>query len=78
MLGPNLDLLALSEALDKFAAVDPRAAELVILRFFVGLTRNEAAEILGVSVSTADIDWAYAKCWLQLELAGSGGPHLPT
>ena len=68
---PGLDLLALSEALDKLAAKDPRAAELVKLRFFAGLTRQQAAETLAVSVSTADTDWAYAKCWLQLELSGS-------
>ena len=67
--GPNLDLLALNDALDRLANVDPRAADVVKLRFFAGLTRQEAAETLGVSVSTVDTDWAYAKCWLQLELA---------
>ena len=59
---------ALSDALDKFAVVDPRAAEIVKLRFFAGLTRQQAAEVLGVSISTVDTDWTYAKCWLQLEL----------
>src|SRR5687767_14552569 len=59
--GSDLDLLALSEALDKLQAKDPRAAELVKLRFFAGLTRQQAAEALGVSVATADNDWAYAK-----------------
>jgi RNA polymerase sigma factor (TIGR02999 family) len=66
----DLDLLILSEALDKLQAKDPRAAELVKLRFFAGLTRHQAAEALGVSVATADNDWAYAKGWLKAEIAG--------
>jgi RNA polymerase sigma factor (TIGR02999 family) len=69
----DLDLLALSEALDRLQAKDPRAAELVKLRFFAGLTRNQAAEALGVSVATADNDWAYAKGWLKAELGGGSG-----
>jgi RNA polymerase sigma factor (TIGR02999 family) len=71
--GPDLDLLALSDALEKLQTKDPRAAELVKLRFFAGLTRQEAAEILGISVPTADNDWAYAKGWLKAELAGNSG-----
>jgi RNA polymerase sigma factor (TIGR02999 family) len=70
---PDLDLLALSEALDKLEAQDARAAELVKLRFFAGLTRHQAAEALGVSVATADNDWAYAKGWLKAEIAGRPG-----
>jgi DNA-directed RNA polymerase specialized sigma24 family protein len=54
-------------------ATDPRAAELVKLRFFAGLTRHQAAEALGVSVATADNDWAYAKGWLKAEIAGRSG-----
>jgi len=69
----DLDLLALSEALDKLQAKDPRSAELVKLRFFAGLTRHQAAEALGVSVATADNDWAYAKGWLKAEIAGRSG-----
>jgi RNA polymerase sigma factor (TIGR02999 family) len=69
----DLDLLALSEALDQLQARDPRAAELVKLRFFAGLTRHQAAEALGVSVATADNDWAYAKGWLKAEIAGRSG-----
>ena len=72
--GRDLDLLALSEALDKLQVKDPRAAELVKLRFFGGLTRHQAAEVLGVSVATADNDWAYAKGWLKAEIAGCSGP----
>jgi RNA polymerase sigma factor (TIGR02999 family) len=70
--GPNLDLLALDEALRNLAAEHPRQAELVKLRFFAGLTNRQAAEALGISVSTADEDWTYAKCWLRLEMEGGG------
>jgi RNA polymerase sigma factor (TIGR02999 family) len=71
--GPDLDLIALSESLDKLQAKDPRAAELVKLRFFAGLTRQEAADVLGVSIATADNDWAYAKGWLKAELGDTSG-----
>jgi RNA polymerase sigma factor (TIGR02999 family) len=67
--GPQLDLLALDEALQRLATRDPRAAELVKLRFFGGLTVPEAATVLGVSVATAENDWAYAKSWLKLQLS---------
>jgi RNA polymerase sigma factor (TIGR02999 family) len=67
---PNLDLLALNEALEKLEAHDKRKAELVKLRFFAGLTIEEAAQALGVAPSTADKDWAYARCWLRLEMEG--------
>jgi RNA polymerase sigma factor (TIGR02999 family) len=67
----QLDLLALSDALDRLAARYPRAAELVKLRFFAGLTRQQAAEALGVSIATADDDWAFAKSWLRVELSGA-------
>lgn len=69
----DLDLFALSDALDKLQARDPRAAELVKLRFFAGLTRHQAAQALGISVATADNDWAYAKGWLRAEIAGRPG-----
>jgi RNA polymerase sigma factor (TIGR02999 family) len=68
--GPDLDLLALNEVLDLLERQDPRAAALVKLRFFAGLTVNEAAQALGVSTATAENDWAYARCWLRLELEG--------
>jgi RNA polymerase sigma factor (TIGR02999 family) len=67
---PDVDLLALHEALDRLETADKRKAELVKLRFFVGLTIEEAAQALGVSVSTATTDWAYARCWLRLEVLG--------
>ena len=64
-----VDLLELDEALEKLEAQDHRKAELVRLRFFAGLTLEEAARALSVSVSTADNDWAYAKAWLKVEMA---------
>ena len=69
--GPNFDILALNEALDKLAAKDPRVAELVKLRFFAGLTTDQAAAALGVAPSTVDLDWAYAKSWLRAEMSGN-------
>jgi RNA polymerase sigma factor (TIGR02999 family) len=68
--GPDIDLLALDEALTKLEAQEPRKAQLVKLRFFAGLTTNEAAEALGIASTTADNDWAYARCWLRLEIDG--------
>ena len=65
---PGLDLIALSEALDRLALKDSRAAEVVKLRFFAGLSRQEVAETLGTSLATIDNDWAYAKGWLKSEL----------
>ena len=65
----EVDIAELSEALDELQHLDSRAAELVKLRFFAGLTRNQAAEILGVSVPTVDNDWAYAKSWLKSKLS---------
>lgn len=70
-LAVNLDdeqLLALSEALERLAAHDPRKAELVKLRFFAGLTIEQAAQVLGVSGPTAKRDWTYARAWLFREM----------
>jgi RNA polymerase sigma factor (TIGR02999 family) len=64
------DLLALDEALELLALKDPVKAELVGLRVFAGLTLAEVAEILGLSSSTADRYWAYARAWLRVEIAG--------
>jgi RNA polymerase sigma factor (TIGR02999 family) len=63
------DILAVDDALSRFAAVDPKAAELVKLRYFAGLTIPEAADALGISPRTADRLWAYAKAWLYRELS---------
>jgi len=65
----NVDLIALDEALDELAAHDARKADLVKLRYFAGLTIRQAAEVLGISDSTADADWAYAKSWLRVRIA---------
>ena len=65
---PDDQLLALDEALDRLAAEDPRAAEIVKLRFFVGLTEQETAQHLGTSVSTVERSWAYARAWLFREI----------
>jgi len=61
---PPEELLAVHDALDKLAETDPRAAELVKLRYFAGFTLDEAAEALGISPRTADSVWAYARAWL--------------
>ena len=67
---PPPDLLALNEALDKLAAEDPAAAELVKLRYFGGLTLPEVADVLTLSPRTADRLWAYARAWLRREIDG--------
>ena len=67
---PDIDLLALNEALTKLEIQDKRKAELVKLRFFAGMTNAEAALALGISTSTADNDWAYARCWLRVAIDG--------
>jgi DNA-directed RNA polymerase specialized sigma24 family protein len=73
--GPQLDLIALDAALEELAARDPRAAELVKLRFFAGLTMPEAAQALRVSLATAENDWTYAKCWLRLQMSDPDSRH---
>jgi RNA polymerase sigma factor (TIGR02999 family) len=64
------DVLALDAALAKLAARDPFKAKLVELRYFTGLTGDQAAAILGISPSTADRHWVYARAWLRRELTG--------
>ena len=61
---PSDEVLDIHEALDQFAEVDPESTELVKLRFFVGLTQQQCADILGISKRTADKRWAYARAWL--------------
>jgi len=63
---PDL-ILAIHESLERLAAQSPRKAELVKLRFFVGCTLAEAAEILGIAEKTAEADWTYARAWLRRE-----------
>jgi len=64
-------LLALNEALERFASVEPRKADLVKLRYFVGLTFDEAAAALEIAVPTAKQWWAYSRAWLQVEMQRS-------
>ena len=68
--GPNLDVIALDEALRELEARNERMAQLVKLRFFAGLSNLQAANVLGIATSTADADWTYAKCWLRAEMSG--------
>jgi RNA polymerase sigma factor (TIGR02999 family) len=68
--GNRLDLLALDAALEKLEQQDSRRAQVIKLRFFTGLTIAETAKVLGVSESTADNDWAYARSWLRVEIEG--------
>jgi RNA polymerase sigma factor (TIGR02999 family) len=70
---PDLDLVAVDEALNKLAAKDPSKGKLVELRFFAGLTMPQVAEVLGVSLATAERQWAYAKAWLLAELRPNEG-----
>ena len=62
------DLIALDEALEKLAKENKIEADLVMLRYFAGLTCKQAAELLGISLSTANEHWAYARAWLRLEI----------
>jgi RNA polymerase sigma factor (TIGR02999 family) len=66
-------LLALDEALDRLAAANPRAAELVKLRYFAGFSNAEAASLLGISPRKADQVWAYARAWLREEIGEGEG-----
>jgi RNA polymerase sigma factor (TIGR02999 family) len=69
---PGEDILALNEALDLLAAKDPVKAELVKLRYFAGLSQEAAAKALGISTSTADRYWAYARAWLHHQITHGG------
>jgi RNA polymerase sigma factor (TIGR02999 family) len=70
-------VLALSEALERFAALEPRKAELVTLRFFGGMSMPESADALGVSLPTAERWWAFARSWLYTELLDPEGDDSP-
>jgi RNA polymerase sigma factor (TIGR02999 family) len=64
------DLIALNEAVDQLAAIEPQTAELVKLRYFAGITIKQSAELLGISPRKADSLWAYARVWLHERIAG--------
>ena len=68
---PDDQLLAVNEALTKFAELDNRKAELVKLRYFVGMNFEEAAQALNIAVPTAKQWWSYARAWLRVEIAGA-------
>jgi RNA polymerase sigma factor (TIGR02999 family) len=68
---PIEDLLSIEEALSRLEAIDQRAAEVVSLRFFAGMTNAEVAQHLGVSIRTVEGDWTHARAWLKRELAGT-------
>ncbi|MCF7975206.1 MAG: sigma-70 family RNA polymerase sigma factor [Phycisphaerae bacterium] len=66
---PDIDLLALDEALAKFEADDPEKAHLVKLRYFAGFSIDQTAQILGISIATANRYWSYARSWLFQEIS---------
>lgn len=66
---PVEDLLTLESALTRLEKEDPRAVQVVVLRFFSGMSSPEVAEHLGVSLRTVEADWAYARAWLMRELS---------
>lgn len=65
---PSEDLLALNEALDRLERDDPRKGQIVMLRYFAGLSREETAEALGLTVRTIDREWRYIKTWLYTQM----------
>ena len=67
---PEDDLIALNEALEHLAEIEPQTAQLVKLRYFAGLTNKQSAELLGISPRKADSLWAYAKVWLHERITG--------
>ena len=73
LASPDSDeqLLAVSDALDKLAVAHKVEAELVKLRYFVGMTNDEAAEVLGIAPRTAKYHWTHARAWLYREITGS-------
>jgi RNA polymerase sigma factor (TIGR02999 family) len=66
------DLVALDDALSRLAELDPRQSEIVELRFFGGLTIEDASSVMGISAATVKREWVIARLWLQRELGGSG------
>jgi DNA-directed RNA polymerase specialized sigma24 family protein len=69
---PDDELLGLDEALDRLATVDSRAAEVVKLCFFVGLTQEQAGKELGISLATTERLWSFARAWLFQEMQRTG------
>lgn len=69
--GPDVDLIALEDALERLATLDERKAKVVELRFFGGLSTEEVAEVLGVSRATVEREWSFARAWLFDALGGN-------
>jgi RNA polymerase sigma-70 factor, ECF subfamily len=67
----SLDMVALDDALNRLAQLEPRMAKVVELRFFAGLTEEETAQATGVSVSSVTRDWRFARSWLKREMEGT-------
>ena len=65
---PEIDLLALNEALDELARMDPQQSQIVELKFFGGLSIEEIAEVLGIGHATVERDWKMARAWLRRQL----------
>jgi RNA polymerase sigma factor (TIGR02999 family) len=72
------EILAVNEALDRLTEIDPRQSRIVELRYFGGLTEEETAEVLQISVRTVKRDWAVARAWLHAELTRDGGGLAPS
>jgi len=74
---PTADILALDESLKKFELLEPRKAEVVMLRFFGGLSTHAIADVLKVSIGTVERDWRLARAWLQSQIEGSEQQEKP-
>jgi RNA polymerase sigma-70 factor (ECF subfamily) len=70
---PDVELIALEEALQKLTRLDERKSKVVELKFFGGLTIEEIAEVLGISSATVEREWAFARAWLYDAIEGTGG-----
>jgi RNA polymerase sigma factor (TIGR02999 family) len=70
---PDVDMVAVDQALSQLEALDPQQARIVELRFFAGLTIEETSQALGISTATVKRDWALARAWMIVELTGGGG-----
>jgi RNA polymerase sigma-70 factor, ECF subfamily len=71
----NTQPFRLGEALDKFASIDPRKAEIIQMRYFGGLSVEEVAKVMEISTATVKRDWLLAKAWLYRELYGEPPPQ---
>ncbi|HET9725497.1 MAG TPA: sigma-70 family RNA polymerase sigma factor [Gemmatimonadales bacterium] len=70
---PEVELIALEQALERLTALDPRKAQVVELKFFAGLSAREIAEVMGISDATVEREWAFARAWLYTAIDGAAG-----